>query len=44
MHSLCENETFPCEESVLRHDKRNCFPCFPDLYLTAVNAQSFKHE
>ena len=33
MHSLCENQTFLCEESVLLHNKRNGFQSYPDHYL-----------
>ena len=42
---LCvKMKAFLCEESILRHNKRNCFPCFLDHYLTAVIAESYKHE
>ena len=27
-------KTFLCDESVLRHNKRNCFPSYLDRYLT----------
>ena len=33
MHSLRKMKTFVCEESVLRHNKTNCFPSYPDHYL-----------
>ena len=32
--TLCvKNKIFLCEESVLRHNKRNCFPYYADRYL-----------
>ena len=33
MHSLCKNENIPMWESTLPHNKRSCFPPYPDHYL-----------
>ena len=36
MHSLCKNGNVPTvyvRESTLPHNKRNCFPPYPDHYL-----------
>ena len=33
-HSLCKNKNIPiCEQSALRHNKRNCFLSYQDHYL-----------
>ena len=32
-------KSFLCEESMLRHNKRNCFLSYPDHYLTSVSAE-----
>ena len=51
IHSLCENETFLCEESTLPHNKRNRFPSCLDHYLmkndktiTTKSGRSRLHE
>ena len=36
-------KTFLCEESVLRHNNRNCFPSYLDHYLT-VNQHARRHR
>ena len=37
---LCvKMKTFPCEESVLCHNKRNCFPSYLDHYLNGYSTK-----
>ena len=36
-------KTFLCEESVLRHNKTNCFPSYLDHYLI-TNISNGRHE
>ena len=33
VHSLCKNENIPMWESTMPHNKRSCFPPYPDHYL-----------
>ena len=48
MHSLRKMKTFLCGESLLRHNKTNCFPSYLDHYLifltlrASLNALSYK--
>ena len=41
MHSLCKMRTFLCGESTLPHNKRNCFPPYPDHYLIVAISRAW---